>query len=145
MLFAPMPEEPDIWPLVVDSLAAGKLAALPRFDSKSNQYSAARIRDITRDMNPGHFGIREPAEHCAAMELRRFDLVLVPGVAFDLRGGRLGRGKGYYDRILAHVRCTTCGVAFEEQIVAEVPVEPRDVRVNCVLTPSRWVEVSRND
>ena len=67
------------------------------------------------------------------------DVVLVPGVAFDLGGRRLGRGAGYYDRLLTGVRGTTCGVAFDEQISGELPVEPHDVHVNCILTPTRWL------
>jgi 5-formyltetrahydrofolate cyclo-ligase len=69
------------------------------------------------------------------------DLILVPGLAFDLRGRRLGRGKGYYDQLLRGLRGITCGVAFDQQIVAEIPVEPHDVRVNCVLTPTRWIQL----
>jgi 5-formyltetrahydrofolate cyclo-ligase len=67
-------------------------------------------------------------------------LVLVPGVAFDSHGRRLGRGKGFYDQLLAFVRGTKCGVAFDEQIVPEIPIEPHDVRLNCILTPTRWIE-----
>jgi 5-formyltetrahydrofolate cyclo-ligase len=140
LLYAPMLEELDVWPLVADSLAAGRTVALPRFDPSTKQYSARRIRDLTRDVRVGHFGIREPAAHCAAFDLGRLDLVLVPGVAFDARGCRLGRGKGYYDQLLTQVRGATCGVAFDEQIVAEVPAEPHDVHVYCILTPTRWIE-----
>ena len=75
------------------------------------------------------------------MPLNRLDFVLVPGIAFDLQGRRLGRGKGYYDRLLAEVRGKTCGVAFDEQIVDEIPVEPHDIHVNCILTPTRWIEL----
>jgi len=70
----------------------------------------------------------------------RLDLILVPGIAFDLRGRRLGRGKGYYDRWLPALRGKTCGVAFDEQIVDDIPLEPHDVVVNCILTPTRWIE-----
>ena len=69
------------------------------------------------------------------------DLILVPGVAFDLHGRRLGRGKGFYDQLLAAVRGTTCGVAFEQQMVREVPVEPHDIHLNSILTPTRWIEL----
>jgi 5-formyltetrahydrofolate cyclo-ligase len=141
LLYAPMPEELDVWPLVIDGLAAGKTIALPRFDPATRQYLACRIENVTRDIRSGHYGIREPADHCRPIELSRLDLVLVPGVAFDLRGGRLGRGRGYYDRLLAQVRGATCGVAFDEQIVPEVPVGPGDARVKFVVTPMRWVEV----
>ena len=87
--------------LVADSLAAGKTVALPRFDSATNRYAACRIENLFGDIKAGRFGIREPADHCVALELKRLDLVLVPGVAFDLHGRRLGRGKGFYDQLLA--------------------------------------------
>jgi 5-formyltetrahydrofolate cyclo-ligase len=98
------------------------------------------VSDPANDLRPGLLGIREPTEHCEAIALKRLDLVLVPGVAFDARGRRLGRGKGYYDRLLSDVRGVRCGVAFDEQIVPEVPVGPRDALLNCVVTPSRWLE-----
>jgi 5-formyltetrahydrofolate cyclo-ligase len=60
-------------------------------------------------------------------------------VAFDLHGHRLGRGKGYYDALLRALSGTACGVAFDQQIVTEVPVAAHDVRMNCLLTPTRWV------
>ena len=72
----------------------------------------------------------------------RLDLILVPGVAFDPGGHRLGRGKGFYDRLLAGMRGTKCGVALEEQIVAAIPVEPLDVRMNFILTPTRVVNAA---
>ena len=140
LFFAPMPMEPDLWPLLAETLAAGKTVALPRFSSAANAYVACRVRDLQRDIETGRFGIREPTGACEGLPLDRLGLVLVPGVAFDLRGGRLGRGKGFYDRLLAAIPGTKCGVAFDEQIVSEVPVGPRDVRMNCILTPTRWIE-----
>jgi 5-formyltetrahydrofolate cyclo-ligase len=138
--YAPLAEELDIWPLVGDSLAAGKVVCLPRFDSVAGRYAACQIRNATSDVVSGQFSIREPATHCVAVPLNRLDLVLVPGVAFDLRGHRLGRGKGFYDQLLESVRGLKCGVAFDEQIVTEIPVEPHDVSVDCILTPTRWLE-----
>jgi 5-formyltetrahydrofolate cyclo-ligase len=138
--YAPLPEELDIFPLLTDSLAAGKTVALPRFDAATQRYVACQIQDATRDVRDGRFGIREPGGECIAVPPNRLDLVLVPGVAFDVRGRRLGRGKGFYDQLLASVRGTTCGVAFDEQIVEAVPVESHDVHLNCILTPTRWIE-----
>lgn len=138
LLFAPLPDELDIWPLLSLALGAGKTVAMPRFDRATKTYAAAIVRNAENDFVPGHFGIREPAAACAVLPLNRLDLVLVPGVAFDLDGGRLGRGKGYYDRLLASVRGTTCGVAYDEQFVAAVPVGPHDIRLNHILTPTRW-------
>ena len=137
LCFAPLAGEPDITPTIDDALRANKVVALPRFDPRTGTYVAARIEARSQCI-PGHFGALEPGAGCPAIPLNQLDLVLVPGVAFDLAGRRLGRGKGFYDRLLAEVRGHKCGVAFDEQIVDEVPEEPHDVRVDSILTPLRW-------
>jgi 5-formyltetrahydrofolate cyclo-ligase len=141
LLFAPMPTEPDIWPLLAEALRAGKTAALPRFHAATRNYIAARVRDLPGDVVPGHFGIREPAARCPEIVLNSFDWVLVPGVAFDRLGHRLGHGRGYYDRLLAEVRGVKCGIAFDEQLANEVPTGPADVRLDFVVTPAAAVKI----
>ena len=93
------------------------------------------------ELAPGTWGILEPRGELRAaadrlVEAAELDLVLVPGVAFDRRGGRLGHGKGYYDRLLARVRPDTARVAlaFECQVFGEIPTEPHDVRMHAVIT-----------
>ena len=140
LFYAPLPTEPDIWPALQFILRQGLTVALPRFDPTAGCYAAAVLQDPVRDVGIGLHGIREPASHCPEHPLNLLDLVLVPGVAFDLRGRRLGRGAGYYDRLLNGVRGTTCGIAFDEQISGELPVEPHDVFVDCILTPTRWLQ-----
>lgn len=138
LFYAPLPEEPDIWPLLDDAFALGKTVALPRFAAEQKRYAACRIQNTHVDLQSGRFGIREPTNLCAKISLNELDLILVPGIAFDLNGHRLGRGKGFYDHLLALVRGLTCGVAFDQQIVSEIPIEPHDVRLSCILTPTRW-------
>ncbi len=140
LLFAPHGSEPDIWPLLADALQSGKVVALPAFHPGTNNYVARRIVQPERDVVSGKFGIREGAEFCEEISLNQLDLVLVPGVAFDSLGRRLGRGKGFYDRMLASVRGSKCGVAFDVQIVEVVPVGPLDIPLNCIVTPTRWIE-----
>lgn len=140
LLFMPMPDEPNVHPLLPAALESGKLAALPRFNATTDTYEAAVVCDLDKDLVEGKFGIPEPAPACGLVDLKRLDLILVPGLAFDSHGHRLGRGKGFYDRLLAEVSGKTCGVAFEQQLVSAIPVEPHDVRLNCILTPSRWLE-----
>jgi 5-formyltetrahydrofolate cyclo-ligase len=145
LLFAPMPSEPDVWPLLEEALLARKTVALPRFSPATRTYLAARIQNPEYDLRRGQLGIREPTEACAEFPLSRLDLVLVPGVAFDLQGRRLGWGKGYYDRLLADVRGVKCGVGFDDQIVDAVPVGPRDIHLDFILAPTLWVEVKRGE
>ena len=141
LFFAPMPDEVDVWPLLEETLAGGKIAALPRYDSASNDYSARRVQNLQTEIGTGQFGIREPKAGCSEIPLERLGLILVPGVAFDLRGGRLGRGRGFYDRLLPEIHGIKCGVAFDEQIVDAVPAGRLDVRMDFVLTPTRCVKV----
>lgn len=140
LLFSPLGFEPNINPLLREAIAAGKRAALPWFDAATQSYSARYVSDPERDLVVAKFGILEPCSSCEPAPLNRLDLALVPGVAFDAQGRRLGRGKGFYDRLLTHVRGTKCGVAFDEQIVEEIPAGPLDVTLNCILTPTRWTQ-----
>ena len=142
LLFAPLANEPDIWPLAETALSANKILGLPRFKPSQETYVAGQVIDLAGDIVFGKFQIREPAASCSELPLDGFDLVLVPGLAFDLRGRRLGRGRGYYDRLLAEVRGAKFGVAFDEQIVAEVPNTSHDVCVDFILTPTRWLQRS---
>jgi len=138
LLYSPLPDELDVLPLLRDALGAGKRVALPRFDPAQNIYVACRVLNLNDDLRAGHYGIREPQDNCPIVRLNRLDFVLVPGVAFAMDGRRLGRGKGVYDRLLMSVRGSKCGAGFDEQIVDDLPVEPHDIRLDCILTPTRW-------
>jgi 5-formyltetrahydrofolate cyclo-ligase len=143
LFFAPLPNEVDVWPLLEKSLAAGKIVALPRFDPASQSYITCRVGSLRDEIISGQFSIREPHKNCLEIPPLEIDLVLVPGIAFDLRGCRLGRGKGFYDRLLAEIRGVKCGVAFDEQLVEKIPIEPHDVRMDFILTPTRCVKTAR--
>ena len=138
LLYFALPDELDLSALVDDALKAGKTVALPRFDPERNHYLAAVVLDPEADCRGGRFGIREPSAEAAILPLNQLDLVLVPGVAFDRCGHRLGRGKGFYDRLLEPVRGIKCGVAWDHQVDLEFPVEPHDVPMDCVVTPATW-------
>jgi len=141
LFFAPLPDEPDLWPLLEETLTAGKIVALPRFDADNQFYTPRRVSGLHAELVLGRFGIREPAAHCVAIPLDDLDLVLVPGIAFDPHGYRLGRGQGFYDRLLAGVRGIKCGMAFDEQMVQKMPAETFDVRMDFILTPTRLIKV----
>ena len=139
LFYAPMPDELDVWPLLAEALAAGKRVALPRFVAAAQGYEACRVLDPAADLELGHFGIREPRSRCLRFSSDLSDLILVPGVAFDLQGGRLGRGKGYYDQLLGGLRGTKCGVAFDQQVMDEVPTAPHDECLDFLLPrPVGW-------
>ena len=140
LFFAPLPVEIDLWPLLEESVLAGKTAALPWFDPATQTYLARRVKNLAGEIVTGKFGVREPASSCAEIPLEKFDLVLVPGVAFDLSGNRLGRGKGFYDRLLAKISGVKCGVGSDFQLLEKIPAEPHDAKVDFIFTPSRGVQ-----
>ena len=139
LFFAPLPDELDVWPVLELSLALGTNCALPFFDAEKKTYGARQIQNVAADIVVGKFGVREPAADCAEISLSRFDLVLVPGLAFDLSGNRLGRGQGFYDRLLEEASGIKCGVSYDFQLLEKIPAEPHDAKVNFILTPSRCV------
>ena len=139
LFFAPLPDELDIWPVLELSLALGNTCALPFFDAEKKTYGARVLNHLATDIVTGKFGVREPASSCAEIPLNKFDLVLVPGMAFDLHGNRLGRGQGFYDRLLAEASGVKCGVCYDLQLLEKMPTEPHDAKVGFILTPSRVV------
>lgn len=142
LFFASLPDEPDLWPLLETALAKKKLAALPCFDGDNQTYLPRRVTDLRVEILCGPFGIREPSATCVDIPLEDLDLALVPGVAFDLAGRRLGRGKGFYDRLLENFTGKKIGVAFDEQVAEAVPAEKNDVRMDFIVTPTRCVKCS---
>ena len=133
--YAAMPREIDVAPLMQEALDRGARVAVPGWDAASGTYRFHEVKDLARDLVEGPHRARMPAVGCPAVEFGRLDFVLVPGIAFDTSGGRLGRGKGYYDRLLRPGRGVTCGVGADEQRVEDVPMEPHDVRLNRVAMP----------
>jgi 5-formyltetrahydrofolate cyclo-ligase len=141
LFYLPLAEEPDVYPLLPEALAAGKVVTLPRYSAVEDAYVPCQVENLAGDLQPGQYGIREPVPACATFDLNKLDFLLVPGVGFTSNGSRLGRGKGYYDRLLARARGVKCGVAFDWQVSVEVPLEPHDVCLDCILTPTRWLQV----
>lgn len=137
LFYAPLADELDVWPLLEKLMKTSKVCALPSFDDETRVYSARQVKNLETDVFPGKFGVPEPLAMCAAVPLDRFDLVLVPGMAFDAAGRRLGRGKGFYDRILAQASGIKCGVAYDLQLLESIPTEAHDAKVDFIFTPSR--------
>jgi len=127
--------EPELSELLEWLFKAGRRVFLPR-SSSDGSYSFAEIEGMGDRLVAGPFGIKEPAATLpAAPEGVLEEAVwLVPGVAFDAAGGRLGRGKGVYDRLLACGYGFSIGVFYEFQLCAELPVERHDFRLDAIVT-----------
>ena len=147
LLTLPLRNEWDATLLLDDALAAGKVVVLPRVDATARMLRLHRIDDRVRDVEPGHLGIPEPLRSCAAVASAEIDWVLVPGVAFDAAGRRMGYGGGYYDRLLPTLdpHAPRVAGAFEMQVVAAIPTAPHDLRVDAVVTEHRRLDTRRQD
>ena len=138
MLYVPMSGELNVNSLMENGLKNRKLVALPRFSVKKNAYEACEIDNLS-DLVLGKFGVPEPSPDSQIMDTKQLDLVIVPGVAFAGLGGRLGRGGGFFDRLLAGIPAKKCGVCFEQQVYPDVPVERHDVKMDMIATPNGWL------
>lgn len=138
LLTASLRDEVDLTPLVPAAQALGKRCALPAFDITLGAYVAREWRLSIASLPTGAFGVREPGADCSEVPFPELDLILVPGLAFTPSGMRLGRGKGYFDRLLSRVpNAISCGLGFDEQVVPRLPAEAHDVALDHLLTPSR--------
>lgn len=96
------------------------------------------------DLKGSSYGILEPKKECIKeVNINEIDLIIVPGVAFDLKGNRIGHGKGYYDRLLKNTNAPIIALAFEFQIIKNIPIEEHDKSVDIIITEKRVVDCSK--
>jgi 5-formyltetrahydrofolate cyclo-ligase len=127
--------------LTRDLLAAGRRVSVPYYHVIKRHYVAYQIEDFDRDLSPGKFGILEPKPDPGhVMPLGKFDAVLVPGLAFDACGHRLGRGMGYFDHILSAIQGIRIGLAYDCQIVGEVPTDTHDMHMDFLVTETKLID-----
>ena len=134
-------DEVATWPLIRRTLDLGKRVALPRVDRPGRRLELFEVRDLEA-LRLGAFGILEPGPECPEIEPAAIDWALVPGLGFDDRARRLGRGAGHYDRLLPLLRpeAPRWALALEPQWLAQVPTEPHDRPLDGVAFPSRRIE-----
>ncbi|MCP4905085.1 MAG: 5-formyltetrahydrofolate cyclo-ligase [bacterium] len=141
-VFASLSGEVDTQPLIRSATEEGKTILFPRVIGKGMlEFAAVEEGEF---LVPGRLGIGEPDSRRTARPLSGATLALVPGLAFDRRGGRLGRGAGYYDRALASARAgreqpLCLGIAFALQVVESVPMTPLDARLDGLVTEEEFI------
>ena len=149
LLYADHASEVRTGELIDQALAEGKTVAVPYCVGEALQLF--RLENLD-ELAPGAYDIREPRPALRELATRRIapeqlDLVVVPGVAFDRGGARLGHGKGFYDRLLAQLRAGTFLVApaFECQVFESIPTLPHDVPVHRVVTEANVYPKHKNE
>jgi len=133
------------WPYLSDVWRSGRQIAVPYCEG--GRLGLFRLEHVD-ELEPGALGILEPRlelrqDSGRAIRLEASDLLIIPGVAFDRQGGRIGQGAGYYDRLLASAPAGAAfvGVAFQCQLVEAIPLLPHDVRMHKVVTENTVYEV----
>jgi 5-formyltetrahydrofolate cyclo-ligase len=135
------PEEIDTQPMLLRSLELGKRLLLPIVDRRSRSLRLAEVIDLDQDLTTGHRGIPEPRPGWLTVEPISVDWVLVPGLAFDSRGHRLGRGAGHYDKLLPCLRpeVPRWALILDTQWVEGLPIEPHDQPMDGVADARRTI------
>ncbi len=138
-LYLPMADEVDIEPLV----SAGRRFVAPRVQMTPSPHLT--FHELGAGTEQHRWGLREPAANAPQVPIQQIDLLLVPGLLFDEQGGRLGYGKGFYDRALAHAPASTVtvGVTLDALVVPLLPLAKHDVAVQYLVTETGLRPVRR--
>ncbi len=137
-LYAPVHNEVETAEVMREALASGKTVLFPTVCSGGLEFR--KVADPS-ELRKGAFGIPEPCPLCPVHSPEEADLIVVPGVAFDIDGRRIGYGKGYYDRALHHLEGNgrLVGLCYDFQVIQEIPGEPHDVRMDMIITERRVI------
>lgn len=138
MVFLSLPHEIDTSPLVLRAWQDRKRVLAPKVSWNQRRMLPLEIRSLTDDLTVSTMGLREPLTGIP-IPISLIDLIIVPGLAFDEYGHRLGRGRGFYDRFLAHPEFhgVACAMALELQMTNAVPFGPLDRRVDMLVTDEK--------
>jgi 5-formyltetrahydrofolate cyclo-ligase len=138
MVFLSLPTEVDTTPVVLRAWQERRRVLAPKVSWNQRRMLPLEVRSLTDDLMVSSMGIREPITGIP-FPIPDIDLVIVPGLAFDEYGNRLGRGRGFYDRFLAHPEFhgVACAMALECQVTPSVPVGPLDRHVDMLITDEK--------
>ena len=126
--------------MIKESMTQGKNVIVPVTDKENRKLILSKLENWD-DLEPGSYGILEPVEDkIKEVSLEEIDLIIVPGLGFDEQGNRIGHGGGYYDDLLSKSKALHIGLAFESQIVKEIPTEKHDMSVDKIITEKRVID-----
>ena len=119
-----------------------KIVVLPAYDTENFAMTPMKVDRLDKDLQKGPRGILEPNEaRCKVVPIERIDIAIIPAIALDEKGGRIGSGEGYYDRLIPRLAITTrkVALALEDQIIPQVPIESHDKHVDIIITENRVI------
>jgi 5-formyltetrahydrofolate cyclo-ligase len=132
--------EVDTHVMIKESLMNGKTVLVPKTDKEKKTICVSRLL-CWEDLSPCAYSILEPRENCIReVPVTSVELLIVPGIVFDVCGNRIGHGMGYYDRLLKNtIQAHSIGLAFESQIIKAIPAEKHDEKVEMIVTEKRSI------
>jgi len=119
-----------------------KIVVLPAFDNERYEMKLMKVDNLEMDLISGSRGVLEPdVNRCKIVPIESIDIAIIPGLAFDEKGGRIGTGKGYYDRFIPKLSNTTrkVSLALDKQIIQQVPMDAHDKYVDIIITDERTI------
>jgi 5-formyltetrahydrofolate cyclo-ligase len=133
--FVSFKSEVDTHKIIKYAIKDKKTICVPRIQSKQKGMEIFKINDF-QQLKKGYFGILEPLESCPEIDKKEIDLILIPGVAFDRQGGRVGYGAAFYDRFLSNLnkKVDKIALAYDFQVLDNIPMDEHDVRIDGVIT-----------
>lgn len=147
MLYISFRNEVHTGEIIDDLLSIGKKVFIPIAVPSTREILVSELRDPDKDLEVGNYGVLEPKREAVRVsDPGILDLILVPGVAFDEKGYRIGYGAGYYDRFLPGISPSvpTVGLAFELQMTERLPREKYDFAVQYIITEARFITAKNN-
>ncbi|MCX8031365.1 MAG: 5-formyltetrahydrofolate cyclo-ligase [Thermodesulfovibrionales bacterium] len=139
LFYASYKSEVDTFSLIEEAFLLKKTVLLPKVNTETNNLDIYEIKDL-KELKMGYQSIPEPyLPESRIVEIKDIDLIIVPGVAFDIQSNRLGYGKGFYDKLLNEKLCPAIALAYEEQVVESVPTEPHDIKMDKIITDKRVI------
>lgn len=134
-IFVSFKSEVDTHKIIIRAISDGKIICVPKIHSRSEGMMVFRINSLA-ELKPGYHGILEPLDKCPEVDSTKIDLIIMPGVAFDKYGGRVGYGAGFYDRFLSEINIDVDKIAlsYHFQILDNVPMNKEDVPIDGIIT-----------
>jgi len=142
LLYINRPNEVNTSRIIKRTYKQNKIVVLPSFDTDKYEMTMYKVDNPDTDLTLGWRGILEPdPSRCKHIPIDFIDIAIIPGLAFDEKGGRIGSGEGYYDRLIPKLPITTrkVSLSLESQVIQQVPMENNDRHVDIIITEDRII------
>ena len=133
--------------LIRRALETGKQVVVPWINDKTEKIELSELKDFKKELRENRVGFKEPyGPFIRPVNPQKIQLMVLPGVAFDMSGNRIGYGKGFYDQFLFQNKMAILiGLAFDFQVIESIPSEEHDIKMNKIITEYRTIEPNQNE